>query len=515
MGTSPNQGIRALLFSTRFLHLCAGLFVLLGLTLPHLALAQDGSASLQGVVEDITGARIAGARITVVDPARGFRLEAVTDGQGQFIFGMLSPGRYDVSASAPGMATKTSHGVELYVGGVSVVQVRLALAGVTETVTVREQPEAVETQSGEVSQVVTQQAIQGLPLNGRRFTDLALLTPGVTQDPRGLTSDSNGDLSFGGVRGFQNNFLVDGADNNNSFYAQARGRYRAPYQFSNEVIKEFRVSSNAYSAELGRAGGGVFNVVTKSGTNQFHGSGFYYLRDRAFDAQQPNATTKPNDRQQQFGGSVGGPIQKDRVFFYAGFDQHLLTVPSIVQFANGASTVVPQPQDYEYKDRQLVFSAAQMLNDMGGVFPTTMNGYASFGKVDFTLSPKQLMFVRLNTSRYRGTNNVFFDPSSPMTSYAESGNGSESVRTESLAAALTSAWTNSLATNLRAQFSRDVQQSTANSEEPRTKIYNLISGFGRSSMLPRSTREHKLHLADTLSYETPRVHWKFGVDFVA
>jgi hypothetical protein len=514
MGTSPNWGIRALLFSTRFLHLCAGLFVLLGLTLPPLTLAQDGSASLQGVVEDITGARIAGARITVVDPARGFRLEAVTDGQGQFIFGMLSPGRYDVSASAPGMATKTSPGVELYVGGVSVVQVRLALAGVTETVTVREQPEAVETQSGEVSQVVTQQAIQGLPLNGRRFTDLALLTPGVTQDPRGLTSDSNGDLSFGGVRGFQNNFLVDGADNNNSFYAQGRGRYRAPYQFSNEVIKEFRVSSNAYSAELGRAGGGVFNVVTKSGTNQFHGSGFYYLRDRAFDAQQPYATTKPNDRQQQFGGSVGGPIQKDRVFFYAGFDQHLLTVPSIVQFANGASTVVPQPQDYDYKDRQLVFSAAQMLNDMGGVFPTTMNGYASFGKVDFTLSPKQLMFVRLNTSRYRGTNNVFFDPSSPMTSYAESGNGSESVRTESLAAALTSAWTNSLATNLRAQFSRDVQQSTANSEEPRTKIYNLISGFGRSSMLPRSTREHKLHLADTLSYETPRVHWKFGVDFV-
>ena len=146
------------------------------------------------------------------------------------------------------------------------------------------QPEPVETQAGDVSQVVTQQAIQGLPLNGRRFTDLALLTPGVTQDPRGLTSNSNGDLSFGGTRGFQNSFLVDGADNNNSFFAQARGRYRAPYQFSNEVIKEFRVSSNAYSAELGKAGGAVFNVVTKSGTNNWHGSGFYYLRDRIFDA---------------------------------------------------------------------------------------------------------------------------------------------------------------------------------------------------------------------------------------
>ena len=513
MGLLPNRGIRAQNFSTCLLYLCAWL-ALLSLVFSHSALSQDGSTSLQGVVEDVSGARIPSAVITIVDPAKGFRLEAVADGQGQFIFGMLSPGRYDVSAAAPGMTTKTTHGVELYVGGVSVVQLRLPLAGLTETVTVREQPEAVETQAGEVSQVVTQQAIQGLPLNGRRFTDLALLTPGVTQDPRGLTSDSNGDLSFGGIRGFQNNFLVDGTDNINSFYAQATGRYRAPYQFSNEVVKEFRVSSNSYSAELGRAGGAVFNVATKSGTNQFHGSTFYYLRDRDFDAEQPYATTKPADRQQQFGGSVGGPIKKDRMFFYAGFDQNLLTIPSIVQFANGASTVVPTPQDYDYTDRQLVFSAAQSLNDMGGVFPTTMNGNAAFGKVDFTLNQRQLLFVRLNTSRYQGTNNVFFDPASPMTSYAESGNGSESVHTESLAASLTSAWTNSLATSLRVQFSHDLQGSTANSEQPLTKIYNLISGFGRSSILPRSTDQHKFHLADTLSYETPRVHWKFGGDFI-
>jgi len=236
-----------------------------------------------------------------------------------------------------------------------------------------------------VSHVVPQQAIENLPLNGRRFTDLALLTPGVTQDPRGLTSGSNGDLSFGGIRGFQNNFQVDGADNNNSFYAQARGRYRAPYQFSNEVIKEFRVSSNSYSAELGRAGGGVFNVVTKSGSNDWHGTAFYYLRDRYFDAQQAFATCKPDDRQQQFGGTLGGPIRKDRVFFYAGFDEHLLTVPSIMQFANGASSVVAQPTDYDYTDKQLVLAAAQRLNGMAGAYPTTMQGNAGFAKMDYTL----------------------------------------------------------------------------------------------------------------------------------
>ena len=252
----------------------------------------------------------------------------------------------------------------------------------------------------------------------------------MTQDPRGLTSNSNGDLSFGGIRGFQNNFLVDGADNNNSFYAQARGRYRAPYQFSNEVIKEFRVSSNAYSAELGRAGGAVFNVVTKSGSNDWHGSSFYYLRDRYFDAQPAYVTCKPDDRQQQFGGTLGGPIRRDRVFFYAGFDQHLLTVPSIMQFGNGASSVVPQPADYDYTDKHLVFAAAQQLNTMAGAYPTTMGGNAGFAKLDFTLSPKQLVFVRLSTSRYTGTNNVFFDPSSPITTYAENENGTEDVKTE-------------------------------------------------------------------------------------
>jgi hypothetical protein len=271
---------------------------------------------------------------------------------------MLPPGRYDVTASAPGMASRTARGVELLVGGVSVVQLRLSPAVVQETVTVSAAPILVETQSGDASNVVTQRAIQGLPLNGRRFTDLALLSPEVNQDPRGLTSDSNGDLSSGGVRGFQNSFLVDGTDNNNSFFAQARGRYRAPYQFSNEVIKEFRVSSNTYSAELGRAGGSVFNVATKSGTNQWHGSGFYYLRDRDLDAQQPYAPGQPNDRQQQFGGSLGGPIKKDRVFLYGGFDQHLLTVPSVVQFANGQGSIVPQPDDYDYKDQQLVSLAA-------------------------------------------------------------------------------------------------------------------------------------------------------------
>ena len=513
MRTLPGLGLVARFHFARRLLYLAFLVALILRMAPALR-AQDGSTSLQGVIEDASGARIATAAITVSDSSRGFRLQAVTDAQGTFNFGMLQPGRYDVTASAPGMATKTSRGVELLVGGVSVVHLRLSPAALTQSVTVSAPPIAIDTQGGEISNVVTQSAIAGLPLNGRRFTDLALLSSDVVQDPRGLTSDSNGDLSVGGVRGFQNSFLVDGTDDNNSFFAQARGGYRAPYQFSNEVIQEFRVSKNSYSAELGRSGGAVFNVATKSGTNDWHGTGFYYLRDRAFDAQQPYASSQPNDRQQQFGGTVGGPIRKDRIFFYAGFDQHLLTVPSVVQFANGASTIVPQPTDYDSTDQAMVFAAAQKLNNMGGSYPTTMQGNAGFAKVDFNLSPKQLAFIRVSTSRLTGTNNVFFDPSSPITGYAASANGTEDVQTESIAASLMSSWTNKFAGNLRVQFSHDAQDSLANTNQPWNKIYDIMEGFGGSSTLPRDTREKKLHIAETLSYDTGRVHWKFGGDFI-
>src|SRR5271165_6564714 len=484
------------------------------LVLPLPARGQDGSTSLEGIVEDLSGARIARANVSLLNPENGYRAEAATDSEGRFRFAMLAPGRYTVTASAPGMALASQSGLELHVGGSMQVQFRLRPAGRAESVTVIAPPAIIDPESGEVSQVIDEQSIAELPLNGRRYTDLALLLPGVTQDPRGLTSDSNGDLSYGGIRGYQNSFLVDGTDNNNSFFAQARGRYRAPYQFSNEVIKEFRVSSNGYSAELGRAGGAVFNVVTNSGGNHWHGSGFYYVRDRDFDAQSAYVTSKPNEEQKQFGGTFGGPIVKNRAFLYLGFDQHQLTVPSIMQFGNGASSVVPQPADYDRLDKNLVYAAAAQLNSLAGEYPTEMGGNAVFAKVDFNLSSRHLLFFRLSTSRYSGTNNVFFDPASPITTYTENNNGTEDVKTESLAASWTSIWTNHLSSNLRAQFSRDVQQSFANSDAAKIKIYGLVDGMGRSNILPRDTREHKLHIADTVSYNTGRMNWKFGGDFM-
>jgi hypothetical protein len=476
--------------------------------------SQDGSTALEGLVEDLSSARIAGAAVRVLNPDNGFRSSTSTDGEGRFRFAMLAPGRYTVTASAPGMAETSQSGLQLHVGGSMQLRLRLRLQGPSEKITVEAPPPVTDPESGEVSQIIDQQAIADLPLNGRRYTDLALLLPGVTQDPRGLTSGSNGDLSYGGTRGYQNSYLVDGADDNNSFYAQARGRYRAPYQFSDEVIKEFRVSSNGYSAELGRAGGAVFNVVTNSGGNRWHGTGFFYIRDRTFDAQSAYVSSQPDEQQRQFGGTFSGPLVKNRVFLYLGYDQHQLTVPEIMQFGNGASTVVPQPADYDRLDQDKVFAAAAQLNSLAGEYPTNMGGNAGFAKLDFNLSSKQLMFLRLSTSRYSGTNNVFFDPASPITTYTEDNNGSEDVATESLAASWTSIWSNRWSTNLRAQFSRDLQQSFANSDTPKIKIYGLVDGMGRSNILPRQTREHKLHVADTVEFNTGRNNWKFGGDFL-
>jgi hypothetical protein len=478
------------------------------------ARSQDGSTSLEGLVEDLSGARIAAANVALANSDNGYRVAAKTDGEGRFHFAMLAPGIYAVTVSSPGMSDATQSGLKLHVGGSFQVQFKLRPEGHAESIVVVAPPPVLDPESSEVAHTIDQQAITDLPLNGRRYTDLALLSPGVTQDPRGLTSGSNGDLSYGGTRGYQNSYLVDGADNNNSFYAQARGRYRAPYQFSNEVIKEFRVSSNGYSAELGRAGGAVFNVVTNSGGNHWHGTGFLYARDRTFDAQSAYVSSQPYEQQRQFGGTVSGPLVKNRVFLYLGYDQHQLTVPEIVQFGNGASAVVPQAADYDYLDQALVFGAAAKLNAMAGEYPTYMGGNAGFAKIDFMLSSKQLLFFRLSTSRYSGTNNVYFDPASPVSTYTEDNNGSEDVATESLAASWTSAWTNHLSTNLRAQFSRDLQQSFANSDAPKIKIYNVVDGMGRSNILPRTTQEHKLHLADTVSYNKGRMNWKFGGDYL-
>jgi outer membrane receptor protein involved in Fe transport len=485
-----------------------------------ISLSQDGSTgAIRGTVLDASGRRVSGATVALVNNATGFHSQQSSDSDGHFAFGLLPPGEYAARVSADKMAPQISPNLVVTLGAATEVEFKLQIATVNENVTVTAEPRTVDTQPRGTSAVVDERAIQNVPLNGRRFTDLSLLTSQAVQDPRGQNSSSNGDLAFGGIRGFQTSYLVDGGDNNNAFFAQARGRYRAPYQFSNEVIQEFRVSPNSTSPETGRSGGAVVIVVTKSGSNKFHGTGFYYLRDSAFDARDPELDIKPTDRQQQFGFTFGGPLRRHRAFFFAGYDQHIFHEPTVVRFVNGASVVLPQPGaglatpgDYESDDQALVFATAAQLTRQAGSYPSKLLGNAGFGKLDVTVSPHNQLSLRISTSRYSGANNVFLDSSSPMTTYAISDNGIENVETETATASLISALSLRTISHFRAQYSYDHQWSQSNSALPLTRIPNILDGMGRSTILPRETRERRAHLAETISREGPRHSWKFGGD---
>ena len=514
---------------------------------PTCAWAQDASTgALRGSVLDAQGAAVTNADIVAICVETGVRYHTGTGVTGRFAMDLLPPGNYSARAEAEGMSPQISPVIRVEVGAAEQLTFRLTVAGPRENITVSGAPPAVETSPEAVSSVLDEQAISSIPLNGRRFTDLLLLTPGVTQDPRGLTSGSNGDLSYGGIRGYNTSYLVDGVDNNNGFFAQARGRYRSPYQFSDEVVAEFRVSSNSYGAESGRAGGAVVNVVTKSGSNSWHGGAFYYLRDSSVGGAAPAfAGVNPINVQHQFGGTIGGPIERNKTFFFAGYDQHIYHVPMVVEFLDGSTTVAPQLGtypgilDYEICDARIggtacdqaivpgcppasagappcvppnMLSAAAQLSSQGGTFHSKLMGNAGFFKLDRVLSTHELLSARLSTSRYYGTNNVFFEPSSPVTNDAVSGNGEEDVWTESASISLLSSLTPRWTSHLRAQFSRDLEQSFPNTTAPSTEIYNWIDDMGESSILPRQTREHQLHLAETMSVSRGRHELKFGGD---
>jgi len=519
------------------------LLVLTGiLLLVPFAFAQDAATgAIHGTVVDPNGGRMPQASVVAVNVANGVRYAATSDSEGRYSLDLLPPGDYSLRAVAQGMSPQVTPQLHVDVGAAAELDFHLTIAGVQEKVTVSAVPALVDAQPAPISTLIDERAIADLPLNGRRFSDLMLLSPGVTQDPRSLTSATNGDLSFGGIRGFQNSFLVDGGDFNNGFFAQARGLYRAPYQFSNEVVQEFRVSSNSYGAELGRSGGAVVNVITKSGSNHWHGTGLYYLRDSSFGAADPfidngaepaepatgwpcpgistSGSLSPHSNQQQGGATLGGPIEKNKIFFFGGFDQHFFRVPNVVEFMNGTTQVIPQagtgpysPGDFEADDQGLVCGAAAQLTSLGGAYPAAQIGNASYAKLDISLSARNQLALRYNASRYWGSNNVFLDPGSPVTYDSISDNGEETVATDTGSAALTSGISPRLISHLRAQFSRDLRQSYTNSSGTLVKINDVIDGIGRSDQLPRATREHRAQLAETLSLDLRRHSFKFGGD---
>src|SRR5690349_4428283 len=300
--------------------------------LPFLASAQQAlTGTITGTVTDPTEAAVPGAQVTAHNTETGLERTASSGELGLYTLTLLPVGDYEVTAKKQGFADVKVGSVRVGVGQSITVELRMAVGAAATQVSVESAASAVETTRTSVASSVDNNQISNLGINGRDFTQFLLLTPGVTKDVR------TGDLSFGGLRGTLNNLQVDGSDNNNNFYGQAVGRTgtgRAPYQFSVDSVEEFQINSSNYSAEFGRAGGAVTNVVTKSGTNDFHGSAFEYLRDRYMNANTWINNSRGIPRQpyhiNQFGGTVGGPVVKNKDFFFFNYDGQRRHLPNPV-----------------------------------------------------------------------------------------------------------------------------------------------------------------------------------------
>src|SRR6266545_2722841 len=276
--------------------------VLSSLTVP--AGAQTTTATVLGTLTDAQHAVLPGATVTARNVDTGTETSAVTDTNGRYRLAALRPGTYDIRAELSGFASRVRSGVPLFVGQEATIDLELSVAGVQESVTVTQEAPLVETTKSDVSSVVDRKQIDELPLNGRNFSDLTRLTPDV------LSSDRIGGMQSS----LSNTYLVDGVTNDRAWTGGNRAGYSA------ENIREFRVITQQYAAEFGQASGGVVNVVTRSGTNAFEQRLFIYHRDDALDARNYFATTKAPFTRQQFGGFSGGPITRNRLFYFGAYE---------------------------------------------------------------------------------------------------------------------------------------------------------------------------------------------------
>lgn len=288
-------------------------------TVPAVSQVSISQAQLNGTVRDQSGSVIVKALLTLRDIDTNRVYQTSSNTSGYYLLANLAPGNYELTAEYTGFGKYKRSGLVLNVGQAATIDIILNVATTTAEVDVTAEAPTIEPTRTEESQVVGTQQIQSLPISGRLFTDFALLSPGVTTGRISLqstfTDPSVTRISFGGQRDLNNSVTVDGADNINT----ATGSQRATP--SQEAVSEFRVVNNSFGAEYGRALGGIVNIVTKSGTNEFHGSVYDYLQNNAVDAK--SILTLPGFdtlRQNQFGATFGGPLQKDKTFFFVNYE---------------------------------------------------------------------------------------------------------------------------------------------------------------------------------------------------
>src|SRR4051794_40103908 len=306
-----------------------------------LMLAQQPTAEITGIITDSSGAAVPGAAIDVLNVNTGLHWNASSNGSGNYSFSVLPPGSYQLEIKREGFETTRRTGVDLSVGQVARLDFKLNIGSRTQIVEVTGAAPLLESNTASTGQVIATKPINDLPLNGRNFLQLAKLTVGVTDPKPGDRAAAGGSFVANGVRAQFNNFFFDGVDNNAKIVDQQNSS-PVVIQPSIDAIQEFKVETNNYSAQYGYSAGAVVNANIKSGTNRFHGDVFEFLRNDSLDARSYFASPtarKPVLQQNQFGGVLGGPIVRNKAFFFGSYERssinrgntYVVSVPTVAQ----------------------------------------------------------------------------------------------------------------------------------------------------------------------------------------
>jgi hypothetical protein len=391
------------------------------------AFAQSSTtAVLTGVVTDPTQAVVPDAKITITRVDTGQSREAKTGPEGEYRIILLPPGVYDVKAEKPGFLTQTKKGIELTVGESASFDFQLAVGASSQMVEISAEPPVIESERSQQANTIGAREIANLPINRRDYLSFALLAPGISDSKAQADSNNfrvkqtpDSGLSFYGSNGRGNNVTIDGGESNDS-----GGGVRPTV--SQEAVQEFQINRTSYSAEYGGARGGVINIVTKSGGNQFHGSGFGFFRNEILDAGDPFAIVlqgnqlvriKPPSSRQQFGGSLGGPIVKDRTFFFAAYEQLRRRESSSVPVLTDLSIFQPTPAQNTLLNAlpaaaagplRAALTAPQSTIDLfkanSGVFPFSTDDYKVLMRVDHRIDDRNQLTFRYNFTQDDETN---------------------------------------------------------------------------------------------------------------
>ena len=390
--------------------------------------AQDATTgTIQGTVLDEQGAVVAGATVEAKNIRTNFTKIFATESDGRFTFLSLQPGNYVLSVTKQGFSKLIQQNVELTVGKLISLNLSLKVSGVSGEVTVSTTP-TIDTGKTEISTTLNETSISNTPILGRKFEDLLTLTPGVS-----ITQGPDGDeINFAGQRGIFNNVSLDGGDYNNGFFGEQAGGQRAAIDITLDAVKEFQVIATGANAEYGRTAGGIINVITKSGTNSFHGSLFYNQRLEALTSDTSDGKPLTDFHREQFGGTVGGPIKKDKAFFFFALEhvRENLTRPNLSEPIGTPCPVqaptVPANEALingspDCQRRALLnFFQTTRNQDEGLAVDRGIRNTAFLSKIDWNLTPRNMLSMSYNFDHSKNTNQTFDVPT-----YGTSANGTE------------------------------------------------------------------------------------------